>query len=460
MKMDIRRESEVFEDLAKLCISPGYVHAIAYFCFRDNTIRYADEVTVKDVLQQFSMDRLVRTEISTLIGLACKEELDIKLPSPDVFQRYIDDTESLLKEIHHSMMPPMEDLFDPGKISDENFNPLNHGSLIREAIFYGGESAYQFQYRDLSRKKYEKDNDWFIKNKEFSVSQVIDVVTSIQNLQNEKINKILPSFIERSPDEWTAIDAYKFTEEEVCEKSKIDIDVVRRVIQAFVSPVDMDEFSSLDDFNPKNAYPIISVGGGEYLLFQNYSLMEALYETPFFWFNEDKSYHATAMRHRGEFTEEFSAERLESVFGDGRVFLNVDIYDKKKNRVGEIDVLVIFSDRAIVLQAKSKKLTISARKGNDNSLKDDFKKAVQDSYDQAFSCANFLLDPDFMFTDKSGKEISFRRELNEIFPVCVVSDHYPSLSFQASQFLKFSETGVIKAPFVMDVFFLDVMAKR
>jgi outer membrane translocation and assembly module TamA len=47
------------------------------------------------------------------------------------------------------------------------------------------------------------------------------------------------------------------------------------------------------------------------------------------------------MKHRGEFTEKFSAERLKRVFGDETVFVNIDIHDSKKTKVGEIDVLVI-----------------------------------------------------------------------------------------------------------------------
>src|SRR5271167_1834478 len=45
-----------------------------------------------------------------------------------------------------------------------------------------------------------------------------------------------------------------------------------------------------------------------------------------------------------------------------------------------------------VLQAKSKRLTLEARKGNDLQIKDDFKKAIQDSYDQALSCTKALLE--------------------------------------------------------------------
>jgi hypothetical protein len=78
-----RKESEVFKELETLCHSPGYVHAIAYFCFRDNTIKYADEVKLEDVLQQFSTERLVRTEISTLIGMTCKKHIDQAIPPPE-----------------------------------------------------------------------------------------------------------------------------------------------------------------------------------------------------------------------------------------------------------------------------------------------------------------------------------------------------------------------------------------
>lgn len=456
---DVRSEIEIFAELAELCSSTGYVHAIAYICFRDNTIKYVDTITTDDVLQQFSNDRLVRTEISTLIGLACKVQLDTNLPPPDVIQGYIDKTDALLKEIHYSMMAKPSDIFDPSKIEDENFNPLTNGDVLREAIFYGGEAAYHFQYRDLSKEKYKKDNDWFIENKEFSIQQAIDVVTSIQNLQSDKINEVLEGLAEKDPDKWSFLPAYTFTLEEISKIVGLEQDIVKAAIDSFVAPDDIGSFEALDDFNPKNAYPVISVSENVYLLFQHYSLMEAFYETPFFWFNADNDYKSVAMQHRGEFTEEFSADRLRLVFGKERVFINVDIYDSSNNNVGEIDVLVIFANRAIILQAKSKKLTIASRKGNDNSLQADFKKAVQDANDQAFNCAIFLNDKNYKLIDSNGDELDIPREYKEIYPFCIVSDHYPSLSFQASQFLSYEETDCIKPPFVMDVFLLDVMTE-
>lgn len=61
--------------------------------------------------------------------------------------------------------------------------------------------------------------------------------------------------------------------------------------------------------------------------------------------------------------------------------------------------------------------------------------------------------------DSSDNKITLRSDFKEIYLICIVSEHYPSLAFQTQEFLKFEETNVIKPPFVMDVFLLDVMAE-
>ncbi len=72
-----RPESTVFAELAELCQSSGYAHAIAYFCWRDNIIRYDGEgLKPGDVEHMHSGERLVRTEISTLIGLMVRQPID------------------------------------------------------------------------------------------------------------------------------------------------------------------------------------------------------------------------------------------------------------------------------------------------------------------------------------------------------------------------------------------------
>ena len=64
-----REEHEIFSELAALCTAPGFAHAIAFFCYRDNLVRFGKELTPDDLTHLSSGSQLIRTEISTLIGL-------------------------------------------------------------------------------------------------------------------------------------------------------------------------------------------------------------------------------------------------------------------------------------------------------------------------------------------------------------------------------------------------------
>lgn len=456
-----RTEESIFSDLTSLCAKPGFVHIIASLCFRDNTIRYADKVKPDDVVHMHSMERLIRTEISTLIGLLIKQDIDYTIPEPKQFQSMSDEAEALLDEIHKSMTSELFSGLTPEMISEEKFNPFSEGSALREPMFYGGESAYMFQYRDLSELKYAKDDDWFKKNKGFSNNQVREIIKCIGDLQNEKIISTIEGMRSKHPNEWSILPAYIITINELTALLGFSEEEIRAVMDSFSVPQDSrnEGFSNVSDFNISNAFPLIKVNADEYLLLQIYSFTEAYYETPFYWFNEDDSYTDTAMLHRGQFTEEFSEERLIIVFGKNNVFTNIDIVDNKGNKAGEIDVLVVYANRAIIVQAKSKKLTLASRKGSDNLIKDDFKKAIQDSYDQGYSCAILLQDSSYTLQDSSSNQLTVNRDLKEVYIFCVLSDHYPALTFQARQFLKYNQTDTILPPFVMDVFHLDVMSE-
>lgn len=456
----MRSEQAIFDELAKVCSSPGYIHAISYLCFRDNMIRYSGEMKPEDMRHMFSKNRLIRTETSTLIGLLIKNEIDCRVPAPNVLKQYIDKTEALLEEIHQSMSAAFWTSLDPAKVGDKNFNPFTSGAVLREPIFYGGESAYSFQYRDLSPKKYARDNNWLTANKGFSIQAARDVVHAIGRIQDEKSIATLQAMRGLPPDQWTFLPGDTFTANEVAAFAKIDTPTVEKVLTAFALPKGEtnSQFNALHDFNVATALPLIRLGDDKYVLFHIYSLVEALYESPFYWMGADKAYSSTAMQHRGLFTEEFSVECLVRVFGKDKVHSNVDIFEAR-DKVGEIDVLVLFGNRAIVLQAKSKRLTLEARRGNDGQIKDDFKKSIQDSCDQAYKCTRMLRDTKYTLRDSDSNEIAIPMPIKVVYVLCVVSDHYPALSFQARQFLRFEATDGVSPPFILDVFTLDAMTE-
>ena len=457
----MRTEQEIFGELAKLCTSPGYVHALAFFCFRDTVISYQGEMKVEDMRNLYSPERLVRTEISTLIGLMIKAKPDFALPKHEITDQYIGRTQELLKEMHRVMMQVMFGGLDLKQVLDSGVDPFDRGAALREPIFYSGETAYSFQYRDLSVKKYENDDDWLQSNKGFSISVARDVVDALERLRTEKLTAVMNEIIHARPDNWTLLPGFSFTIDELTRYSGIDALTVEKVVEAFAVPRGEDNraFQALNDFNAANATPLLRADDDSFIHFQEYSLAEALYDSPFYWMSGDAAYRPTAMLHRGRFAEEFSRERLEHVFGKKHVYANVDIYESKDKKVGEIDALVVFGDRAVVLQAKSKKLTIEARRGNDNQIKEDFKKSVQDAYGQGRACATLIEDRKLKFVDGSGQELKLSENFKTIDILCVVSDNYPALSFQARQFLKIQTSEVIPPPFVMDIFTLDVMTE-
>ncbi|MFO1319018.1 MAG: hypothetical protein U1F52_05345 [Burkholderiales bacterium] len=90
----MRREHDVLAELWALCTRAGYVHVLTYICLRDNFVEHSGSLTEADLSPMYAHSRLIRTEITTLVGLMVKKPMDFRVPSPDEMQQHIDDTGS------------------------------------------------------------------------------------------------------------------------------------------------------------------------------------------------------------------------------------------------------------------------------------------------------------------------------------------------------------------------------
>jgi hypothetical protein len=452
----IRTESEIFSELESLCSSTGFIHVIAFFCFKDTFIHTTGEgLTAETLSQQFDKSRLSRTELSSIIGLMCKSEVSLDPISREELEKLASKTWYLLEELHRSFIGPI----DLASIIARKANiqsPKSH--FMREAIFYAGEGVYKHQYRDLAKIRYKKDVKWILENKGFHFDDVAKVFGAIESFQLNKTNEIVNEAKSLQLDSYLPM--FQFNTAELSSFCDVAPEHISMIIEAFSSSFNegIDGFNNVDDFNYKNAFPILRLGEDSYVSFQGYSIWESQYESPFFWFNSDKKYRSVASKNRGAFTEDYTAERLTEVFTKKNVYTNIDIFEGK-NKAAEIDVLVVFGNTAVVIQAKSKKLTIDARKGNSLQLKEDFKKAVQDAYDQAYLCSSLLDKESVVLKDIDGNIVSLKNKLETIHPICVVSDYYPALAAQAREFLEYKTSEKIKTPYIMDVFLVDLLAE-
>jgi hypothetical protein len=180
-----KSEQEIFGDLERLCASPGYIHVLAALSFRDNFVTFPGELTPEALAASYVEGRTVRTEFSTLMGLMLKSPIDFEKPPSAEIERMIKRTIEVLEELHATFnMPMMASLrrgFEEAKagVPLERATPFLQGEVLREPIFYGGESAYDFQYRAFAVQRYVPDDDWLFANRGFRIDDAAKVARAL-----------------------------------------------------------------------------------------------------------------------------------------------------------------------------------------------------------------------------------------------------------------------------------------
>jgi hypothetical protein len=260
-RVQMRDEAAIFSDIGQLCLTDGYIYVLAWICFRDNIILYEDHIQESDMEHLFSPNRIIRTELSTLAGLMVKGNISLDCPSSDEFNRLVDKTDELIKELHDVFRLPLsvEDTKSGLK------GALQKKSFYREAFFYSGEPAYYFQFRDLAHLKYANDNLWFEKSKSYSVYDTEPVIKSICSIYQSKISNISDIFTDSGIDSEKLLGLFTFTVEEVANKSGLNTTIVDKVISSFSLECPCNAvFVELNDFNEYNATPLISLDVDKY----------------------------------------------------------------------------------------------------------------------------------------------------------------------------------------------------
>lgn len=481
-------EQQIFEELSTLCGEKGFIHTLVEIYFKDNYFQANQKGNfTTSKISEFQADRkkLNRNELNTLLALVVKHNPNFchdEVPKQEILDEYGIRVYKLLEDFHEifrkksiiNMMENFSNLKENGdlQLKQQESDWFLNENNIREAIFYSGDGVYDFQYQDLGYWKYINDNEWFIENKGFSVESAHFFIEAIFRINHKKIHNAINS------KQTVSIQSFTYTKKDFIDlfeiykkENYLPIDFLIDEIISFISAFsfkldnleDLDKFQSFDDFNPLVAFPFIKLSEDKFLLLDLYTLSQAFYETPFFWLSSDSKYHNLASKNRGEFTENMVYSIFCDVFGKENVWLNVDLYLKsdlnysKKDRTGEIDILVNIHGYSLVFQAKSKKLTINARKGNIQQIDSDFSKAIQHAYDQAFECSKILLDDDYIA--RINGEIIKLPTTYFCIPICVLSENFPALTMQIRWLLKENKHEKIASALVFDVFLLDLMYK-
>lgn len=369
----------------------------------------------------------------------------------------------LFQKLHEAHNAPMiERLMEvikepPGtqeKEQESYYNFFGSGDFITKPIFYGGTGAYDFQYLEFAPKKYEQDCEWMQSSKRISILEISTMAMELKKLHEHK-NMVLPK-TENFEDYCKAsFDVFCFKKEDIGQFGKEKTD---NFLELFVTkPGEANQkLDSVGAYNQIESHPIVLIGDDSYFLPINFALTQSVYENPFYWMSRDKSYKDTSFKHRGEAPEKITAEILKSIFGKEKVYKNVKVLKSNRESLTEIDVLAVAGNKAVVIQAKSKKLTELSKKGDEKKLKEDFGKAIQEAYEQGLICRAAIIDKANILIDENNKEMKLQEFIDDAYIICITLDHYPAITHQLDIYLKKSPESPY--PLAMSIFDLDIVA--
>ena len=400
-------------------------------------------------------------ELSLLLGLLAKHpvKLDVTLAADDIIEQ-VGSAIALLEELHHSVAFPqfttdVEDNLDDQERMSLLLNKyeewVNSGLGMVEPIFYGGEGAYNFQFLEMASKRYAADEQWIESYTGNSLDTCIEISKEISELTLKRLQSIEPGL---TPSD-QCIAAFSAMCVQSCDFAKASRQSLENFFKtfSFIPGETNREFRGIGDYNTVHSRPVMSLGDGKYCIPISLDLPKSIYESPFYWMNEDEQYRNIALENRGDATESITQDFLASVFGAGKVFRGVKV-KKGRNVVTDIDVLAVSGNKAVIAQCKSKKLTIEAKRGDGRILVRDFTLAVQDAYDQAVKAKRALTEDGYELIDEAGDPISLEAKVDETYILCISGDHYPAVMTQARTHL---DMGGEDHPILISTFDLDVI---
>ncbi|AOL95170.1 SEC-C metal-binding domain-containing protein [Porphyrobacter sp. LM 6] len=462
---ELGKEEDIFTQLELLCREPGYIHALCALVFRDNVVTFGETVTKEDYQRIYHPERLIRTEITVLIGLWLRGDRSIEHPGAKKLRDMMEKSDRLLHELHAAMIAPTHRDFMAALQSRAAGNgvesPMGSGSAMREAIFYAAESAFPYQYTDFAKARYREDRAWLMENAGFTIDDAATFISELIDWLADTLQGNVEKLRSTNPNYWTFIDLFCFTIEDAVSFSSLDKIVVEKIIYKFSVPDDSKNENYVSAFarNQAAIFPFIRLNDGRITMLLEYVGCEAIYASPAYWMREDLDYLAVASENRGKFAESEAVRLLGRAFPEGSIFRNVIFRKTKKKIAGELDALVIHGRRAFMIQIKSKGLTEGARAGDEIKISKDFEEAVQKSYDQAVSCVKAAKSGLNVEIDSIIVDRDIFKNVDEYYPICISSENYPSLSHQVSQFLKTENFEELMSPIVLDIFTLDVITE-
>jgi len=451
-------KKEIINSLEALTKELGFLYSLVIVLGQDLFLNPEESADIN------WYERISFQEASFLIGLLVKNKIDLSvIPTEKTSKHQVEIMYSLFKELHEAHnLPIIEKMFKgtnrtlTQKEGEKEYNDLfGKGEFMTEPIFYGGSGAYDFQYLEFASKRYQEDNCWLTDNKGVSIEEMAAITAGLKKIQEGKFHNLkkVKTFEDFCK---SLLSVFCFSCEDLNNFNK---NTLENFIKAFsIVPGTVNRnLDSPGSYNAVNSHPIIILGNNYYFLPVGFCLSQSIYESPFYWMSSDNKYKDVAFKHRGETTEIIACEMLESVFGKSNVYKDIKVYKDKNKKVAltDIDVLAVFGNKSVIVQAKSKKLTELSRKGDEGKLRADFQESIQIAYEQGLICRKAVINKSNTLVTEHGTELQLQECIDDAYVICLTTDHYPAINHQLEVYLQKESNDPY--PLAMSIFDLDIV---
>lgn len=449
---DFSTEADVLIELQRLTHSPGFIYTLSQATATNTLARIGVVSSPHETLNV--------KELTLVAGLMATRKVSAdSIPNQEVLAFQLEQLYSLLHSLHEFVAKPMlegstirvKSIQEGNAELSDAFEHPPRGSEMVEPFFYVGTGAYDFQYLDLALEKYRHDSDWLVSNAGLPMDSLVRAARELQRLRETRFHAALQATNHEERCR-AALATFSFTRQDLVLLTDSEFDAF--INKFAVTPGEVNHLlDTVGAVNHLEFKPIMRLCEQRFFMPVGFKLAQAIYESPFYWMAEDGHYESQAANNRGKATEEIAARLLTPVFGNN-VHRNVIVRDGKET-VHEIDVLAYMGNRAVAIQAKSKRLTALARQGDDKHLKTDFSQAVQDAYEQGLVSRRLLLGRGHNLYDSTGRAINLPESIEDVYIVCLTLDHFPALSPMTDLFLTKGESD--PHPVAFSVFDLDII---
>jgi len=172
-------------------------------------------------------------------------------------------------------------------------------------------------------------------------------------------------------------------------------------------------------------------GFGNTILYRNIlDILESIIK------EKDPNYYSkTFLKKKSKILEEMSLNYLNNIIPKASIYGGLFYYleQDEENVKYETDGLIIFDENLLILEAKSHKLTLSAKRGSVLRIEKTVKNIIDDAYNQGIRCKRYIIDNiQAEFFDKDNKKV-LTLEAKNFRSIYIINTTYENLSHLSAQ---------------------------